>query len=63
MDCTIHGVAKSQTQLSDFHFHYIMESYINIGKIKAFFNENTYDNYQDSNVTTVWRNDELGKTS
>ena len=21
MDCTIHGVAKSQTRLSDFHFH------------------------------------------
>ena len=20
MDCTVHGVAKSQTQLSDFHF-------------------------------------------
>ena len=23
MDCMIHGVAKSQTQLSDFHFHFI----------------------------------------
>ena len=23
MDCVIHGVAKSQTQLSDFHFHFI----------------------------------------
>ena len=22
MDCVIHGVAKSQTQLSDFHFHF-----------------------------------------
>ena len=22
MDCTVHGVTKSQTQLSDFHFHY-----------------------------------------
>ena len=21
MDCTVHGVAKSQTQLSDFHFY------------------------------------------
>ena len=21
MDCTVHGVTKSQTQLSDFHFH------------------------------------------
>ena len=22
MDCIVHGIAKSQTQLSDFHFHY-----------------------------------------
>ena len=22
MDCTAHGVAKSQTQLNDFHFHF-----------------------------------------
>ena len=22
MDCTVHGVAKSWTQLSDFHFHF-----------------------------------------
>ena len=22
MDCIVHGVAKSQTQLSDFHFHF-----------------------------------------
>ena len=22
MDCIVHGVAKSQTRLSDFHFHY-----------------------------------------
>ena len=24
MDCIVHGVAKSQTQLSDFHFHLVM---------------------------------------
>ena len=23
MDCIVHGVTKSQTQLSDFHFHFI----------------------------------------
>ena len=23
-EATVHGVAKSQTQLSDFHFHYIL---------------------------------------
>ena len=22
MDCIVHGVAKSQTRLSDFHFHW-----------------------------------------
>ena len=22
MDCLVHGVAKSQTQLGDFHFHF-----------------------------------------
>ena len=24
MDCIVHGVTKSQTQLSDFHFHFIL---------------------------------------
>ena len=24
MDCTVHGVEKSQTRLSDFHFHFIV---------------------------------------
>ena len=24
MDCIVHGVTKSQTQLSDFHFHLVM---------------------------------------
>ena len=28
MDCVVHGVAKSQTQLSDFHFH--PNSYIEV---------------------------------
>jgi len=26
MDCIVHGVARSPTQLSDFHFHYIPDS-------------------------------------
>ena len=26
MDCIVHGVAKSQTRLSDFHYHYILMS-------------------------------------
>ena len=26
MDCIVHGIAKSQTQLSDFHFHMYMYS-------------------------------------
>ena len=25
MDCTVHGVAKSQTRLSDFHFPFLSE--------------------------------------
>ena len=24
MDCVVHGVAKSQTRLSDFHFHFVL---------------------------------------
>ena len=28
MDCTIHEVAKSQTQLSDFHFYFSLSSLI-----------------------------------
>ena len=32
MDCIVHGVAKSQTRLSDFHFHYstLLNSYWNL---------------------------------
>ena len=26
MDCTVHGVAKSRTQLSEFHFHYVKDT-------------------------------------
>ena len=26
MDCVVHGVAKSRTRLSDFHFHFSHES-------------------------------------
>ena len=25
MDCTVHGVTKSQTRLSDIHFHFLQE--------------------------------------
>ena len=28
MDCIVHGVAKSQTQLSDFHFHFHLGIYL-----------------------------------
>ena len=24
MDCLVHGAAKSRTQLSDFHFHFML---------------------------------------
>ena len=29
MDCIVHGVAKSRTQLSDFHFHFHFSSVYN----------------------------------
>ena len=29
MDCILHGSAKSQTQLSDFHFHFQVYTYLN----------------------------------
>ena len=28
MDCTVHGVTKSWTQLSDFHFHFMLNHII-----------------------------------
>ena len=28
MDCIVHGVKKSQTQLSDFHFHFSFNYYL-----------------------------------
>ena len=28
MDCRVHGVSKSQTQLSDFHFHFKVGRYL-----------------------------------
>ena len=44
MDCTVHGVAKSRTRLSDF-FHFIS----NLGHIKHFFLE--AGNYSTSRVS------------
>ena len=32
MDCIVHGVAKSQTQLSDFHFHFQAPNSAEFGK-------------------------------
>ena len=45
MDCTVHGVAKSWTRLSDFHFHfqlrenflYLLPSFTACCKEKAYF--------------------------
>ena len=28
MNCTVHGVAKTQTRLSDFHFHFLGQEVI-----------------------------------
>ena len=30
MDCIVHGVTKSQTRLSDFHFHFMNKAVMNI---------------------------------
>ena len=30
MDCIVHGVAKSRTSLSDFHFHFLSLSHIHV---------------------------------
>ena len=27
MDCIVHGIAKSQTGLSDFHFHFLSHTF------------------------------------
>jgi len=35
MDCIVHGVAKSQTQLSDFHFTCISIITLNINAVNA----------------------------
>ena len=33
MDCIVHGVTKSRTRLSDFHFHFLsLHAYLNIRK-------------------------------
>ena len=38
MDCVVHGVAKSQTLLSDFHFHFQMMNLKYISIIYFFYN-------------------------
>ena len=35
MDYTVHGVAKSQTQVSDFHFHFAVYSHFLFFNIKG----------------------------
>ena len=44
MGCIVHGVAESQTRLSDFHFHYI--EYIKIGTLLGFTFFTFHDNVQ-----------------
>ena len=33
MDCIVHGVAKSQTRLSDFHFHFSQQTVDSVDSI------------------------------
>ena len=39
MDCTVHGVTKCQTQLSDFHFHFHKENKYGMLDIYSRFKE------------------------
>ena len=32
MDCIVHGIAKSWTRLSDFHFHFQIDEIIHLSK-------------------------------
>ena len=32
MDCIVHGITKSWTQLSDFHFHFQIDEIIHLSK-------------------------------
>ena len=41
MDCVVHAVAKSQTQLSDFHFHYWSIRYMS--RVPKYFNFKTVE--------------------
>ena len=48
MDCIVHGVTKSRTWLSDFHFHYdptIPRLGIHPGEMKAYGHSNYYSNF------------------
>ena len=38
MDCIVHGVAKSQTQLRDYHFHFLSS-----GKLTNLVSPGTFD--------------------
>ena len=43
MDCIVHGVAESQTRLSDFHFLFILfYDYVMMPKLKVENNEVSY---------------------
>ena len=37
MDCIVHGVAKSRTQLSDFHFHFVTKNIISDHFMSQYF--------------------------
>ena len=39
MDCIVHGVAKSRTQLSDFHFHFSHISCAPLGRVRYYIPE------------------------
>ena len=42
MDCIVHGVAKSRTRLSNFHFHFTLVSHLAFTNINSIFTLRPY---------------------
>ena len=55
MGCIVHGIAKSRTQLSEFHFHFIgtqLHPFVSINKLPSKDNSRAV-------AETTWRTDSL----
>ena len=52
MDCIVHGVAKSQTQLSNFHFHFSIRVFLTNHSKCIFFIKGSCISLTLSNIKT-----------